>query len=155
MKRLSFHIDPLVLPTLTGIEQHQRKLTFICDTPCSHLLRNPESTWCDVPHLPKSAINHLDDKFVGCSSVVIRKSHSKDGEAAKLLIRLQDGLEIEAVVMKYNYRGGSQDARTSASSASSTSPEFQSQRYTLCVSSQVGCQMGCTFCATGQCPSSY
>ena len=28
------------------------------------------------------------------------------------------------------------------------------QRSTLCVSSQVGCQMGCTFCATGECQSS-
>ena len=27
------------------------------------------------------------------------------------------------------------------------------QRSTLCVSSQVGCQMGCTFCATGECQS--
>ncbi len=28
------------------------------------------------------------------------------------------------------------------------------QRSTLCVSSQVGCQMGCTFCATGDSPCS-
>ncbi|NQU99550.1 MAG: 23S rRNA (adenine(2503)-C(2))-methyltransferase RlmN [Parcubacteria group bacterium] len=49
----------------------------------------------------------------------------KDGKSAKALIYLKDGLKIEAVLMKH---GG---------------------RNTVCVSSQVGCPMGCTFCATG------
>lgn len=75
--------------------------------------------------------------------MVIGKSLSKDGEVAKLLIRLQDGFEIESVIMKYHYRGAPQESPSSGL-------EFQSARYTLCVSSQVGCQMGCTFCATGE-----
>lgn len=43
----------------------------------------------------------------------------------KYLFRLHDGELIESVVMKYKYG------------------------YTICVSSQVGCKMGCTFCASG------
>ncbi len=46
-------------------------------------------------------------------------------DTVKYLFRLNDGELIESVVMKYKYG------------------------YTICVSSQVGCKMGCTFCASG------
>lgn len=48
------------------------------------------------------------------------------GETRKWLFRCHDGSQIETVLMGY------------------------SSRTTLCISSQVGCAMGCTFCATGQ-----
>lgn len=59
-----------------------------------------------------------------------RKQISKDG-TEKFLFRLEDGNYIECVLMRY--RG-----------------DMAKQRNTLCISSQVGCAMGCTFCATGQ-----
>ena len=66
---------------------------------------------------------------------------SSDGKTVKTLFQLLDGEAIEAVLMKYDPSG----------------PHYQSQRYhsgqarrTLCVSTQVGCAMGCVFCATGQ-----
>jgi 23S rRNA (adenine2503-C2)-methyltransferase len=51
---------------------------------------------------------------------------SKDG-TRKRVYQLQDGQRIESVLMPY-----------------------QDGRYTACISSQAGCAMGCTFCATGQ-----
>ncbi len=51
---------------------------------------------------------------------------STDGATRKLLLRLEDGQEVETVVMGYP------------------------GRYTACVSTQAGCAMGCVFCATGQ-----
>ena len=51
---------------------------------------------------------------------------SKDGETVKTLFILPDQNAIEAVIMHYD------------------------ERKTLCISSQVGCAMGCVFCATGQ-----
>lgn len=51
---------------------------------------------------------------------------SSDGLTRKLLLKLQDGQEIETVVMGYT------------------------GRHTACVSTQAGCAMGCVFCATGQ-----
>ncbi len=51
---------------------------------------------------------------------------SSDGQTRKTLFRLHDGRQIEAVLMRYE------------------------DRRTLCISTQVGCAMGCTFCATGQ-----
>lgn len=54
---------------------------------------------------------------------------SKDG-TEKYLLAMNDGSLIECVLMRY--RG-----------------DYSKQRNTLCVSSQVGCAMGCVFCATG------
>jgi len=51
---------------------------------------------------------------------------SRDKRTVKWLFRAPDGAAIEAVLMGYR------------------------KRVTLCISSQVGCAMGCTFCATGQ-----
>jgi len=51
---------------------------------------------------------------------------SSDHQTIKTLFRLIDGSQIEAVLMRYD------------------------RRRTLCISTQVGCAMGCTFCATGQ-----
>ena len=54
------------------------------------------------------------------------ESVSDDGETVKLLWRLGDGALIETVLMHYR------------------------DRTTVCVSTQAGCAMACTFCATGQ-----
>jgi len=56
----------------------------------------------------------------------VRELASKDGDTIKTLFRLTDGPSIEAVLMRYE------------------------QRRTLCISTQVGCAMNCSFCATGQ-----
>ncbi|KAF4751396.1 hypothetical protein FOZ62_022984 [Perkinsus olseni] len=77
-----------------------------------------------VPRVPKRAAALLDKVFVRISSTVAMKQVSSDG-TTKILLRLQDGKEVESVIIP---AGG---------------------RRTLCVSSQVGCRMGCRFCATG------
>lgn len=55
---------------------------------------------------------------------VLRLQVSRDG-TRKYLFRLSDGSSIESVLMHYDYGD------------------------TICVTSQVGCNMGCTFCASG------
>ena len=60
------------------------------------------------------------------------KRVADQGETAKYLFKLGDGRTIETVVMHYPASDRSR-ART-----------------TICVSSQVGCPIGCSFCATGQ-----
>ncbi len=57
-------------------------------------------------------------------------SQSQDG-THKYLLRLADGETIETVLMRFEGREGK-------------------KRATACVSAQVGCAMGCVFCATGQ-----
>ncbi len=54
-----------------------------------------------------------------------------DGQATKFILQANDGLELESVVLPIESRSGR-------------------QRCPLCVSSQIGCAMGCTFCETAQ-----
>ena len=68
--------------------------------------------------------NKLKERFVIDPLTVREKQVSKDG-TTKLLFELQDGSLIETVMMIYEF-GKS-----------------------VCVTSQVGCNMGCTFCASG------
>lgn len=96
----------------------------------------------DVPGFPVAARTVLDASFVRFTSKLHAVQRSTDGETFKLLLSLQDGLRVEAVVMNYDTR--LRNDPTDAAEAATGNV-----RSTLCVSSQVGCQMGCTFCATG------
>lgn len=79
----------------------------------------------EITNIPKSLRERLsEDLPEGLRSVFT--SVSDDGETVKWLYQLDDGATIETVLMHYPHRS------------------------TVCVSSQAGCAMGCTFCATGQ-----
>lgn len=73
--------------------------------------------------LSKSLREKLLVDFVDEPCKIYKTFHSKDG-SVKFLFRLYDGNIIEGVLMKYKYG------------------------YTQCVSTQVGCRMGCAFCAS-------
>ncbi len=65
-------------------------------------------------------------EYEACLPKLAQETLSADGLTRKFLLRLQDGQTVETVLMCYP------------------------GRRTVCVSSQVGCAMGCVFCATGQ-----
>ena len=88
-----------------------------------------------VPSLPGRMYPLLASKFSLLTSRLQSHKTSADGSTTKLLIRLQDGQHIESVIMRHKQ----QDIATGRAE----------QRITLCVSSQVGCAMACSFCATG------
>lgn len=93
----------------------------------------------DVPDLPSRVRTLFHSKFKTMTSHVHTRYDSSDGRTTKLLITFQNGLSAEAVIIRQDssagkYAGG---------------PRAGALRATLCVSSQVGCKMGCTFCATG------
>lgn len=79
----------------------------------------------DLTSLPRALRAELAEQLPPALRVVA-ESVSDGGETVKWLWALPDGAQIETVLMHY-------DARS-----------------TVCVSSQAGCAMGCTFCATGQ-----
>lgn len=78
----------------------------------------------EMTDLSKDLRAKLADTFSLRSCEIVRRQVSKENETVKYLFRLIDGECIESVLMKYKYG------------------------YTLCVSSQVGCKMGCAFCAS-------
>lgn len=78
----------------------------------------------EMTNLPKSLREKLAEKYPINSCEIELKQVSNLDETVKYLFRLSDGNFVESVLMKYKYG------------------------YTLCVSSQVGCKMGCVFCAS-------
>ena len=83
------------------------------------------STPAEMTNLPESLRATLAEKLIPALQVVARRV-SDGGDTVKYLWELHDGTRIETVLMVY--------------------PD----RVTVCISSQVGCAMGCGFCATGQ-----
>lgn len=77
-------------------------------------------------NIPKKLLNKLFSEYSFCSLTPTNSLSSKDGETVKTRFKTADNHAIEAVLMRYM------------------------KRHTLCISTQVGCAMGCTFCATGQ-----
>lgn len=77
-----------------------------------------------ITNLSKKLVEHLSSDFIFDQQSIIQHQHDTDVD--KFLIKLTTGEQVEAVLMHHNY-GNS-----------------------LCLSTQVGCNMGCAFCASGQ-----
>lgn len=82
------------------------------------------SSFDEMTNIPLSLRTALSEKFSFFSCKINTKLVSKIDGTVKYLFELHDGEFVESVVMKYKYG------------------------YSICVSSQVGCKMGCTFCAS-------
>ena len=81
-------------------------------------------TFEDMKNIPKSLREKLEEvSYIGNIDIEL-KLESKDGKTKKYLFLLNDGNIIETVMMDYD------------------------SRVTVCVSNQVGCRMGCRFCAS-------
>ncbi|XP_065872900.1 uncharacterized protein [Euphorbia lathyris] len=104
-----------------------------------YVLKNPHCKLDDIASLPSAAYPVLNSKFTTFTSSVHSVIESNDGVTIKLLIKLKNGAFVETVIMKYDSRLGKYGGK----------PRPGGPRSTLCISSQVGCKMGCTFCATG------
>lgn len=77
----------------------------------------------EMTNLPGDLVKFLNEKFYIFRAFIIEKQISKDG-TIKFLLELEDKNAIECVLMKYRFG------------------------YSVCISSQVGCRMGCKFCAS-------
>ena len=78
----------------------------------------------DMTDVSKSFREELNRDFCLDIPKIHTKQVSSDG-TIKLLLELEDGYKVETVLMRYNYGNA------------------------VCVSSQVGCNMGCSFCSSG------
>jgi 23S rRNA (adenine2503-C2)-methyltransferase len=99
----------------------------------------------------------LVDEGLGPVAEVVRVHASADG-TKKLLIKLRDGATIETVLLPSVSGPGSPAELDADAAAASDDDEEEEEattdrasvtRVTQCISTQVGCAMGCTFCASG------
>ena len=77
-----------------------------------------------MTNLSKELRKKLDEIYIIKNFEILKKQESKDGTKKYLFDILDGGNAIETVLMEYKYGK------------------------TLCVSSQIGCKMGCKFCAS-------
>ncbi len=78
----------------------------------------------EMTNLSKNFRERLSDRYSIKNLVIVKKYVSHIDETRRYLLQLDDGNFIESVLMKYHHG------------------------YTICISSQVGCAMGCAFCAS-------
>ena len=79
----------------------------------------------DMSNISKPLREKLNELYFIPNVKILRKLTSQLDGTVKYLYELYDGEKIESVLMKYNHG------------------------YTVCISTQVGCRMGCSFCASG------
>ena len=95
-----------------------------------------------MSNLGRSLRAELASLPLGCPLEEIGVRRSSDG-TRKLLLRLHDGLAIECVLIPQGQLDEEEDDDDGRG-------EVDDKPLTLCVSTQVGCAMGCVFCASGQ-----
>ncbi|MCH4890729.1 23S rRNA (adenine(2503)-C(2))-methyltransferase RlmN [Acidaminobacter sp. JC074] len=78
----------------------------------------------DMNNIPKNLKASLDENYMISNMKVVEVMKSSSDGTRKYLLQLQDGNVIECVFMKYKHGN------------------------TLCISTQVGCRMKCSFCAS-------
>ncbi len=88
-------------------------------------LQKGVQTFDEMTNISKQLRTILSEKYHICSVSIAKKRISDYDDTKKYLFALHDGETIESVLMHYHHG------------------------YTSCISTQVGCKMGCTFCATG------
>ncbi|MBA1437647.1 MAG: 23S rRNA (adenine(2503)-C(2))-methyltransferase RlmN [Epsilonproteobacteria bacterium] len=79
-----------------------------------------------MKNIPKTLKEQLIQTYIINPLKIVRKEESSDG-TIKYLFELQDGKTVEAVWLK-----------------------MKEDKYTICVSTQVGCKVGCAFCLTAK-----
>ncbi|MHB1295664.1 MAG: 23S rRNA (adenine(2503)-C(2))-methyltransferase RlmN [Anaerolineae bacterium] len=90
------------------------------------LYRSLVTAPADMTNLPAALRGLLAERTHVSALTPVARTMSDDAQTEKVLFETRDGQHIEAVLMRYE------------------------DRNTVCVSSQVGCPVGCGFCATGQ-----
>jgi 23S rRNA (adenine2503-C2)-methyltransferase len=90
----------------------------------NRLFKRRATDWEEMSNLPKSLREQLRQEWRLWTSDIIRHTQAEDG-TEKLLLGLADGGQIECVLLR------------------------DEVRRTICISTQVGCGMGCVFCASG------
>ncbi|OGR39124.1 MAG: 23S rRNA (adenine(2503)-C(2))-methyltransferase [Elusimicrobia bacterium GWA2_64_40] len=89
--------------------------------------KNFAASWDEIPALPAAVREELKGEFRIHSLDTLKTQAGKKNDAIKFLFELKDGLKIETVLLN-----------------------LMPEKWSLCISTQVGCPVRCPFCATGR-----
>ena len=117
------NLKNLTQPELAAILQELGQPAFRAGQVFAWLHKGVRS-YDEMTNLPKNLREVLAEKYPICPPKVVRKQESQRDGTIKYLWKLSDGNCVETVLMRYHYGN------------------------TVCISTEVGCRMGCAFCAS-------
>lgn len=97
-----------------------------------------EQDFSKMQNLPKSLQEELSEKFSAENLTIATVENSVDG-SRKYLFRTKEGLSFESVFIKMRDKKIDESGKI-----------IEGEKYTFCLSSQVGCKVGCAFCSTAK-----
>jgi 23S rRNA (adenine2503-C2)-methyltransferase len=124
--RSPIYLYDLSLPTLQSLLKNWGEPSYRARQLWEWLYVHLADSFDQMTNLPLPLRERLTKETTIGAPQVVDTVKSSDGETRKDLLHLADGETVEAVLMRYE------------------------QRRTACISTQVGCAIGCSFCATGQ-----
>ena len=117
------HLKSMTVPEIGEILKELGQPAFRAKQVYSWLHKGVRS-YEEMTNLPKSLRDLLAEKYPLHIPQVVRKQESQKDGTIKYLWKLSDGNCVETVLMRYHYGN------------------------TVCISTEVGCRMGCAFCAS-------
>ena len=117
------NLKSLTLTELTALLKEQGEPGFRAKQVYTWLHKGVRS-YGEMTNLPQSLRDRLEQQYPICPPKVVRKQVSKLDGTTKYLWELSDGNCVESVLMRYHHGN------------------------TVCISTEVGCLMGCAFCAS-------
>ena len=117
------NLKSMTLPELTAVLKELGQPAFRAKQVYTWLHRGVRA-YDEMTNLPKSLRDTLAQEYPICAPKVVRRQESARDGTIKYLWELSDGNCVETVLMRYHYGN------------------------TVCISTEVGCRMGCAFCAS-------
>lgn len=117
------HIKSMTIPEISTVLKELDQPAFRAKQVYSWLHKGVRD-YAEMTNLPKTLRDTLAERYPICAPEVVRKQESQKDGTIKYLWKLSDGNCVETVLMRYHYGN------------------------TVCISTEVGCKMGCAFCAS-------
>jgi len=117
------NLKSMTLPELTAVLKELGQPAFRAKQVYTWLHKGVRA-YDEMTNLPKSLRDTLAREYPICVPKVVRRQESARDGTIKYLWELSDGNCVETVLMRYHYGN------------------------TVCISTEVGCRMGCAFCAS-------
>ncbi len=132
MQNTKPHILDLSYSQLKELLASLGEKPYRADQLMSWIYKKLAGSFDEMSDLPKPLREKLVSQTVLFTFQPLEHKISQDGQTHKVLFRLEDGRTIESTLMYYKRSNAGRERRT------------------VCLSTQVGCPIGCAFCATGQ-----
>jgi len=117
------NLKSMTLPELSAVLKELNQPAFRAKQVFTWLHKGVRS-YKEMTNLPQSLRMQLAEKYPICAPEAVRRQESQKDGTIKYLWKLSDGNCVETVLMRYHYGN------------------------TVCISTEVGCRMGCAFCAS-------